>query len=482
MIEKETIEAIKSGVDLRTYIESRGIPLKKNGRGYVGLCPFHQDTKPSLSVNIEKQLWQCFGCGAAGDVFRFVELYDKLKFPLAVEKLHHEHPHLKPLPAQPDQPEPLPEPKIQQLLDRVISIYENNLENTGKKVLYDRGIADAGLFGRHRIGYCNGKLKEILPQTGPIIEELGRIGILNSRGGEHFSGCLVFPVFDLDGNIVTIYGRFFHQATRRHVFLPHRSTGCWNIWIIKSCSDIILTESIMDALSIETAGYSNVISIQGTNGLSNADIGMFKAHGVSRITLLLDGDDPGREAALRIKERLPGFDITIKTLPDGHDPNSFLMANGADSLAGFIASESEPVAPKNVPDTPALSSLTAPDSAPDIRPAPDTGGDGFTVSFGLRKYRVMGLEKGARKLKCTVRIEHAGRLHVDTLDFYSARARRALAQDICRVFNEAPETIEADITRLMQACENAANAPRQEKEASGTVIVAGREKQEAETF
>jgi DNA primase len=72
MIGKETIESIKQGVDLVALIQSRGISLKKNGKGYVGLCPFHKDTKPSLSVNAQTNLWQCFGCGAGGDVIRFV--------------------------------------------------------------------------------------------------------------------------------------------------------------------------------------------------------------------------------------------------------------------------------------------------------------------------------------------------------------------------------------------------------------------------
>ncbi len=86
-IERETIEAVKRDTDLVALIKSKGISLKKNGKGYTGLCPFHNDTNPSLSVNPTKNLWQCFGCGAGGDVIRFVELFDKVEFPQAVEKL-----------------------------------------------------------------------------------------------------------------------------------------------------------------------------------------------------------------------------------------------------------------------------------------------------------------------------------------------------------------------------------------------------------
>ena len=87
MIEKEEIEAIKENTDLVALIESKGILLKKNGKGYKGLCPFHEDTNPSLSVDPETNLWNCFGCNSGGDAIRFVELFDKIDFPQAVGQL-----------------------------------------------------------------------------------------------------------------------------------------------------------------------------------------------------------------------------------------------------------------------------------------------------------------------------------------------------------------------------------------------------------
>ena len=86
-IEKERIEAVKRGVDLVALVQSKGIELKKNGKGWFGLCPFHEDKNPSLSVTPDKNLWRCFGCGAAGDAIRFVELFDKIPFPEAVDQL-----------------------------------------------------------------------------------------------------------------------------------------------------------------------------------------------------------------------------------------------------------------------------------------------------------------------------------------------------------------------------------------------------------
>ena len=82
MIEKEKIEELKRSIDLVSLVESRGIPLKKNGKGYKGLCPFHEDQTPSLSVNPDTNLWQCFGCSKGGDAIRFIELIDNVAYNL----------------------------------------------------------------------------------------------------------------------------------------------------------------------------------------------------------------------------------------------------------------------------------------------------------------------------------------------------------------------------------------------------------------
>ena len=85
-IEREVIEKVKR-TDLVALVQAKGIQLKKNGKGWFGLCPFHADKTPSLSINPVKNLWQCFGCGAAGDVIRFVELFDQVDFKEAVRRI-----------------------------------------------------------------------------------------------------------------------------------------------------------------------------------------------------------------------------------------------------------------------------------------------------------------------------------------------------------------------------------------------------------
>jgi 5S rRNA maturation endonuclease (ribonuclease M5) len=333
---------------------------------------------------------------------------------------------------------------------------------------------------------------------------------------EHLYGCLVFPVFDVEGNIVTLYGRYAGHPERslsracrggrravasekRHVFLPRRATGLWNVGIIKTYSEIILVESVLDALSVEIAGHPNVLAIQGTNGLRDKDLALFKEHGVEKITLILDGDEAGRKAAGQLKKKISvDFEVEVKAFSADHDPNSFLMEHGAPKLAEFLSSTSTQVEPEQ---TAAQRSLSQPNgshmraspsaslrtsgepvpaqASPHGGPPPDSSS--LSVTYGLRRYQILGLEKGPRKLRATVRVEHNGKLHVDTLDFYSARSRRVLAQDLCRLFEETPETIDADITRLIQLCEKH-DAKKSAEAACAAPVVVGQEKQQAVDF
>ena len=469
MIEQEIINAIKTDIDLVSLIESKGIQLKKNGKGYVGLCPFHDEDTPSLSVTPSTNLWNCFGCGKGGDAIRFVELYDKVSFPEAVKSLEGNNFSFNRSKDEP--PKTLPTARANELLERTVSIYENIFaENpAARDSLIKRGITDEGLFSHYRIGYCNGTLNAILPDDPQIKEELQTTGILNERNYERFRDCLVVPVFDPDGCITTLYGR--HLTERRHVYLPNRPKGLWNSCIIKTTPEVILVESVIDALSVMVAGYPNVISIQSATGLAERDIETFKEHGVRKIILLLDGDDAGTNASRQLKEKLFAygvFTVEVKTLPDGHDPNSFLTEFGAEKLAERISMESEPEEPE--PDD-----SSEPKPTPEITPALN----GFILKSGPRKYRVIGLDKTPRKLRATIRVEHGGRLHADTIDFYSSRARKSLAQDLCRIFDEVPQTIETDITRLMLACEN---APEPDSSETAPVTMSDKDRREARQF
>ncbi|MCP4120725.1 MAG: toprim domain-containing protein, partial [Bacteroidetes bacterium] len=293
------------------------------------------------------------------------------------------------------------------------------------------------------------------------------------------------------GMIVTLYGRSISEGNKRHLFLPDRPTGLWNSVTCRTFEVVILVESIIDGFSVLQAGFPNVVAIQGTNGLGTADIDYFKECGIKELTLLLDGDESGKKAVKQLKEKLSPFSLRPLELPDGHDPNSYLQEYGTEKLAEFIRfapSVEDIEEAENIKDCQETVSQQKPVPEPSSSSLTANSGiqataDGFMVSYGLRCYKVIGVDKGRRKLKATVRLEHGGKFHVDTIDFYSARARRVLAQDICRIFNEMPENIDTDITRLIDACEQAPEPVAGESCPETTVVeISAKDKKEAETF
>ena len=475
-------EAIKTNIDLAEYVRSCGITLTKHGRNDLkGLCPFHNDKNPSLIITPSKGLFNCPACGTGGSVIDFAMKFHNIVLKEAI-KLLQEKTACSPAkkekiikPADEKQLEDLPPERITELLEKTVKFYEKtfNESKEGKYYLELRGITDAGLFTKHRLGYSNGSLLKALPKDGKILEELEELGVLvkmsNGKYIERFLFSVVFPVLDVEGNITTLYARSCETGTKRnHLYLPNRSTGLFNLAAIKTYPEIVLIESCIDTLSLEMAGINNAVSIQSTNGLSDADIKLFREFEVSKITLLLDGDKAGRDASFEIAKRLSEhFEVTSIPLPEDMDPNDCLQKFGIEKLLSFLA---DPFATKEEKKN-SESNVVHKEN-------------GFTVSCGLRKYEIIGLEKKPRSLKATVRMTKAGKLHVDTIDFYSSRQRRQLSQDICNTFEELPETINADIEKILRVCEESNDKEKSSKftDTEEKITITAIETKEAEKF
>ena len=271
----DDLERLKRNISIEALCRERGIDLKKHGaRDLIGKCPFHEDKNPSFVVTPEKNLFHCLGCDAGGSVIDLVMKLDKIEFKEAAQRLLTSTGLVRLAADPPPKRAEVPPEKANTLLERVIAVYEKTFAEVpdGKAYLEKRGITDAGLFARHRIGYASGKLKELLPSGGTVRDELKALGILLENGHERFAGCVTFPVFGPDGRLVTIYGRYTQDGLKRHVYLPDRSTGLWNAAAAKTYPEIILVESVIDGLSVMMAGQGNVMAIQGTNGFDEADI------------------------------------------------------------------------------------------------------------------------------------------------------------------------------------------------------------------
>lgn len=468
-------ETIKQHIDLAEYVRNCGITLTKHGRNDLkGLCPFHDDKNPSLIITPSKGLFHCPVCKAAGSVIDYAMKFHKIPMKEAVKQLSAEIPNsplcnntqipLSQSEAKSEESKTLPPERSAELLERTISFYEKTFSESHEGKYYmeqQRGISDAGLFTKHRIGYANGSLLKALPKDGPILEDLETLGVLvkldnTPRGDaakyiERFRYCVVFPVIDVEGNVVTLYGRNCDSSQKRHLYLPDRPTGLFNVGIIKTYPEIVLVESCIDALSLEMAGMNNVVSIQSTNGLSDAAIKLFKEHEVTKTTLLMDGDKAGKDAGFELAKRLSGyFAVTSIPLPGEHDPNSYLKEYGPEKLSELFTSL-----------------VAGPEDQKTSACTVRNTGEGFEITFGLRNYEIIGLEKKPRTLKATVRVMKAGKIHVDTIDFYSSRQRRQLSQDICNAFEELPETVNSDIAKLLTLCEGGAGTHSKSGEAAG---------------
>ena len=234
-------EQIKKSTDIVAVVESYGIALKKVGADHVGLCPFHEDTKPSLRLTAGKGLFRCPACGAAGNVIQFVARKENLTEREAALKLCASIPGVqrgrelvrglgrtggaraeaagKEKPSSPAvEVDPATRAK---LLARVADFYAKALhkDRAGLDYLKTRRLDDPGMLETFQVGYCNGTLRNALPKAGEIIGQLKAIGILNDRGTECFYGRVIVPILDAAGNVVSLYGRRLDDEQPRHLYL-----------------------------------------------------------------------------------------------------------------------------------------------------------------------------------------------------------------------------------------------------------------------
>ncbi len=422
MIEQERIDRIKAITDLKALAESKGIKLKKNGKGYFGLCPFHHDKDPSLSITPSKNEWHCFGCGKGGDVIRFVELYDQVDFKEAVNRLDTSSLTAKPAKTavkKKTDPKLDLTPAHTKLFNRVIEFYHTAFaeDTRAKEYLNKRGITDNSIFKDYKIGFANGTLLNVLPEDKKIIKQLKEIGILNTRGKELFYNCVTFPVFDLKGNPCGMYARRIDNKGSHHLYLPGIRKGVFNWQAVKIHKDIILTESILDSLTLINAGIKNAIPCYGVNGFIDDHLGLFKQYKTKQIFICFDADESGNKAADTLKQTLDASNIKshIVKLGDDQDINDFflLTASPEEAFKDLIALAD----PKAVKDKKAPMVLKTE--------------YGFAMTINDRKYEIRGISRKDSKLKATVKGIIDNNMHVDTVDFYSARSRAFLIKGLC---------------------------------------------------
>ena len=337
----EQIEQVKRDTDIIALIQSCGTTLKKRESKpgeWMGRCPVHDDKDPSLCVNTDKNVWNCNGeCQKGGDVIEWVMHAKKCSFIHAMELLLENTFHK---PAQTGNPRKLECPlpltaSDQELLVSTNNYYHDRLKSNVDALAYleKRGLIHPELIDRFKIGFVDRTLGLRIPpkqyKNGESMREaLESIGILRDTGHEHLRGCITFPLYNLKGEIVQIYGRRLDnggKSKQRHFYLPRPLAGIFNAEALQAYEEIIMCESIIDALTFWVAGYRNVTCTFGTNGFTDELLDAIQNSNIKRVLIAFDNDNAGNHGAEEVAKQLNavGIDAFRVKFPNGQDANEY---------------------------------------------------------------------------------------------------------------------------------------------------------------
>lgn len=353
------IERLKAQVSVQRLVEAKGVALARHGADLHGRCPFHEDRTPSLVVSPAKNLWHCLGaCRIGGGPIDWVMKAEGVSFRHAVELLREAQGGASAASAGragAAHDAPLSEAVVRQatvrklslpvaadaddaaLLGQVMGYYHDTLKQSPEALAYldQRGIGSEEAIDRFGLGFANRTLGLRLPAMNrkagaEVRTRLQRLGVLRASGHEHFNGSLVIPVCDAAGHVVEVYGRKItpnlRPGTPLHLYLPGPHRGVWNAEALGS-KELILCESLIDALTFWTAGYRNVTAAYGVNGFTDEHRAALREHGTQRVLVAYDRDAAGDTAAatLAAQLRAEGIECYRVQFPKGMDANEYAL-------------------------------------------------------------------------------------------------------------------------------------------------------------
>jgi hypothetical protein len=346
------------------------------------------------------------------------------------------------------------------LLGRVVDHYHRTFceRKDAQEYLAKRGLTDADVLKAFKVGYADGSLLKAIPKSGDVKAELLSLGIITKEGRELLGGCVVIPIPDpLSGEWTTLYGR--GMRTPRHCYLTGPLRGVLNYQAARSSSEVILTESVIDALSFHQVGVSTAIPIYGTNGFTADHLDLLTREHVKCVILALDGDTAGRRATAALKEKLASLGIAARVMPypsGVKDPNELLVScNGnAQSVFAKMLDEAEPrTAAVVVPATPPATAAPQPSDSPVTR-----DGDSLTLRRDGLAYTARVYAPLLGRLRATVKVERGSAFHVDTIDLYASRSRSEFTKRVAKALTADAEAVERDLLALLVEAERTAKA------------------------
>ena len=362
-IPEDKIADIRNTADIVDII-SEAVILKKAGKNYLGLCPFHQEKTPSFTVSPDKQIFHCFGCNEGGNVFSFLMKHQGMTFPEAVRTLARRYGIS--LPREERSPE---QKKAEAERQRLLTVNTLAAEYFHQRLLNGSGGAPArayfakrgltrDIIERFKLGYAPAgwdnllnhlQKKSISPR---VVEQAGLI-VRKQAGGyyDRFRNRIMFPITDVAGRVIAFGGRVLDDALPKYLNSPE--TPLYNkgrtLYGLESarqkCREsetVYITEGYMDFLAVYRHGIHNVVATLGTS-MTVEHVRLLKGY-VTKAVMVFDSDEAGAKAARRGIELFnseKGIKAFILSLPEGHDPDSYLMQNGPEQFLSLATKARE---------------------------------------------------------------------------------------------------------------------------------------------
>ncbi|MAW56395.1 MAG: DNA primase [Oceanospirillales bacterium TMED33] len=346
------IETLNDRMNIVDVIGTR-VSLKKSGREYHGRCPFHDDSSPSFSVNPDKQVYHCFGCGASGGLISFIMEYDNMDFVSAVESLAS----LAGLqvPSEATDPEAGKRKVLYEILEMADQAFRKALKSNPSReraVSYLKGRGLTGTIAhRFGLGYAPDGWRFLYDQFSAdtlIKKKLLDAGltVVSSQGREYdrFRERVMFPIRDIRGRTIAFGGRVLDDSKPKYLNSPEtklfrKSDTLYGLYearqVCRSLDRVLVVEGYMDVVALSQFGIDFAVATLGTS-LTSQHLDRLSRQ-TTQVIVCFDGDKAGRTAAKRaLNTMLPflsdEFSIRFLFLPDGHDPDSLVRGEGTDAF------------------------------------------------------------------------------------------------------------------------------------------------------
>jgi DNA primase len=358
-IPEEVIDQVLRTSNIVEVIEGY-VPLKQTGKYYRALCPFHTEKTPSFTVNPERQIFYCFGCGEGGDVFRFLMRREGFSFPDAVRHLEERAGIPIPERGRPREEGLLKLFELQRLAcDHFRKTLSGSEGKTAREYLSQRGVGSEAVE-RFQLGYA-------LAEWDGLVREITRLGLtprqveasglaLPRQGGrgyyDRFRDRLMIPICDSTGKIVGFGGRALGEQQPKYINSPEtpiykKGVHLYGLHLasraIRETRVAFVVEGYFDAISLHSAGFPQTVASLGT-ALTADQVALLRRY-ADKVTLIFDPDPAGIQAAWRGLELLVAEELGVGVviLPHGKDPDTFARESGKDALLTRIAAAQDVV-------------------------------------------------------------------------------------------------------------------------------------------